>query len=74
MGAVSGDVNTPSFVAADAADLASRPIASLRNGDRAYVTSKASSAEGALFFLDRASVLPIDGVGVLAAQGGVGAR
>jgi hypothetical protein len=72
MGAVSGDVNTASFVAADAADLASRPIASLRNGDRAYVTSKASSAEGALFFLDRASVLPVDGVGVLAASGGVG--
>lgn len=72
MGAVSGDINSLAMECVDEADLASRPIASMKNGDRAYVESKAGSPEGALFFLDRGSTAAVDGVGVLAALGGVG--
>lgn len=72
MGAVSGDINSLAMACVDEADLASRPIASMKSGDRAYVESKAGTPEGALFFLDRNSTAVVDGVGVLATLGGVG--
>lgn len=72
MGAVSGDINTLSFSVANAADLTSRPTAALRSGDRAYVTDKVATTEGPLFFIDKSSVIPVDGVGVLATNSGVG--
>lgn len=72
MGAVSGDINSLSMECVDASDLASRPIASMKSGDRAYVRSKVGTAESPRFFLDKTSVLPVDGVGVLATLGGVG--
>lgn len=72
MGAISGDVNTQSTYCTDAADLESRPVTSMESGDRAWVEAKVGSPEGPLFFLDKSSTLPIDGVGVLSALGGVG--
>lgn len=72
MGAVSGDINTLSMSVVDATDLASRPIANLRDGDRAYVTSRVGLPEGPLFFLNRTSTATVDGIGVLATLGGVG--
>jgi hypothetical protein len=72
MGSVSGDINTAPMVCVDSADLASRPIASKKSGDLAWLEDKAGTPEGQLFFLDRDSVLVVDGVGVLTALGGVG--
>jgi hypothetical protein len=72
MGAISGDVNSLYMQCADASDLASRPIAGLRSGDQAYLFDRVGSFEGPLFYLDKASVEVVDGVGVLAASGSVG--
>jgi hypothetical protein len=72
MGAVSGDINTGPMACVDDLDLASRPVASKKSGDLAWLASKAGTPEGQLFFLDRDSVLVVDGVGVLTALGGVG--
>lgn len=72
MGAVSGDINSLSTFCIDAADLGSRPINAMQSGDRAFVQDRVGSKEGPLFFLDRSSELPVDGVGVLEPLGGVG--
>lgn len=72
MGSVSGDVNTLSMYCVDAADLESRPIASLQNGDLAFVNTKKGTVEGPMFFLDKESVLPVDGVGVLSTLANTG--
>jgi hypothetical protein len=56
----------------DGPDLESRPIASKKSGDLAWVASKIAAPEKALFFLDTTSVLLADGAGVLTALGGVG--
>lgn len=72
MGAIGGDVNSPAVHCINATDLASRPIASMKSGDRAYVEDRVGKAEGPRFFLDRESTLTVDNVGVLATFGGVG--
>lgn len=72
MGAISGDINSLSMECEDEADLASRPIASMRSGDLAYVRSKAASPGGPRYYLDRSSTLPVDGGDVLGTLGGVG--
>lgn len=72
MGSISGDINSSYLQCANAADLASRPIAALRNGDCAFLDDRIGTIEGPLFFLDRTSTDPVDGVGVLATLGGVG--
>src|SRR5512145_140396 len=72
MGAVSGDDSTLSFSVTTIADLSSRPTAGLQSGDRAFVASKVGTAEGPLFFIDKSSTTPVDNVGVIATNSGVG--
>lgn len=72
MGAISGDINSLSMYCVDAADLASRPIASMKSGDRAFVNSLREATTGARFFLDRSSTAAPNGATVIAALGGVG--
>lgn len=72
MGAVSGDINTLSMSVDTAVDLSSRTTAALKSGDRAFITAKVGTPEGPLFFIDKTSVLAVDGVGVLATNSGVG--
>lgn len=72
MGAISGDINSLSMYCVDAADLSSRPIASMKSGDRAYVNSLRTASTGARFFLDRISTDAPDGTTVIVALGGVG--
>lgn len=72
MGAVSGDINTLSTFCVDPADLSSRPVASMKSGDRAYVRSLEAAATGARFFLDQNSVEVVNNVTVINALGGVG--
>lgn len=72
MGAISGDVNSASIHCVDAADLTSRPVAALKSGDRAWITSKVGTAEGPLFYYQSDSAIATDGVGVIATSSGVG--
>lgn len=72
MGAISGDVNSASIHAADAADLTSRPVAALKSGDRAFVVSGIDTAQGPLFYYLSTGAQTVDGVGVIATASGVG--
>jgi hypothetical protein len=67
MGAISGDVNTLSMHCVDAADLASRPIAGLQDGDLAYVESFRG-----YFSVDRLSTAAANGTTVITTPSGTG--
>lgn len=67
MGAVSGDINTLSLSCLDAADLASRPVAALEDGDIAFVQSLRS-----YFAINRTSTTAANGVTIITTPTGVG--
>lgn len=73
MGSISGDVNSGPLCVADAADLASRPVASLKSGDESYVVAKEGSPEGPLFFYRANSALAASDSVIVPTSVGAGA-
>lgn len=64
MGSVSGDVNSLSMRCVDETDLVSRPVASMKSGDEAWVESFDGDAIGPRFFWNATSAIAVPSPGV----------